>query len=387
MALRTRNAALLAKIESSEGVAETPSGSADAILVEAPVFRHEINLVQTDEVTGSLDPFSDIPAGIRGMLEFRLYLKGSGTPETAPDWGVLLKACGFAETVTGTAVPASAEACGAGGSTTTAQLGSSAGTTAQQYRGMPVTLSGEVAGSSFISNYTTGKVATLTDTFAAIDADTSYQIPKNVLYKPSSSAASSLTMELYRDGLKFVLLGARGSFSLELAAGGVAVATFRFMGMVGTHTDTSVPSTTYDATRPPVIRGGNSAVAKLARTAFSARAITFDLGNTMEFPPNANATQGFDPPLITRRKMTGQLDPNMTLLATRDLFAGLQAATEYILHTRFGGTAGNRLGFTFPSIQLTQHNPGDRNGIATEEIAFNAVASANQDAGLFICQY
>lgn len=96
-----RNRVLLAKIESSYGVDPTPTGAANAILVS----NLEINPLNAQNVDREL---------IRGYfggnehlvgtayldVSFDCELAGSGTAGTAPAWGPLLRAAGFAEAVT-----------------------------------------------------------------------------------------------------------------------------------------------------------------------------------------------------------------------------------------------------------------------------------------------
>lgn len=100
MALRTRFAAVTAKIESTPGTFDAPSGSTDGILVERPTYRLDPQNTQTEEVTGSLDPSAPIVGGMQCQIDFSFYVKGSGTPGVAPNFGKILKACGLAETVT-----------------------------------------------------------------------------------------------------------------------------------------------------------------------------------------------------------------------------------------------------------------------------------------------
>lgn len=379
--LRTRNAVVLAKIESSEGVDASPSASTDAVLVESPQISFDPNLINTDEVTGSLDGQGPIVGGTKCQISFSVLLKGSGTASTAPEFGKLLKACGFTETVTSTAVPASAAACGAGGSTTTAQLGSAASSTAQAYRGMPVAFSSEVSGDSFITNYTSGKIATLTDTFAAIDADTNYQIPVNVLYSPLSSAIPSLTLYVYMDGVVYKFLGSRGTVSLQIDSGGIGRLRFTMNGIFSAKADASVPSATYQSTRPPAFK---SAVFKVNRLATSLRSFSMDVGNQIVNPDNPNLLEGFDVAQVTARKITGSMDPHETLVATRDIMSDFRAGTRRIIHARFGSTAGNRIGITIPEALFTNQSPSDHDGIAAVSVPFEAIG---QDSGAFLCFY
>ena len=382
MALRTRNATLLFKIEAVEGVAETPSAATDAVLVENPRLRFSPQNVETDEVTGSLDGRGPIAGGLQVGLTFDVYLKGSGAVGTAPELGELLKACGWAEVITASPVPAAPEACAAAGTTTVANLGASAAAVAQAYRGMPIEFTGAVAGSSFVSDYTAAKAATLTDTMSgAIAATTNYQVPANVLYKPASTAIPSGTFNLFLDGLKYVVAGARGTFTMSAPAGKAARLSFSFTGMFGSKADAGVPAATYDATRPPIFKNG---VLKVNRLAAAAASLGFDNGNRLVYPDNPNAIEGFDPTLITGRSMTGSIDPQATLVATRDILADLRSGAQRIVHARFGSVAGNRVGLTVPAALFTGNDPGDREGLLTEETAF---ACIGQDAGAFLCFY
>ncbi len=379
--LRARNAVILAKIESTEGTENAPAVT-DAILVENPQLNPAATLITTNEVTGTLDGAGPIVGGMKMDLSFDVYLKGSGTAGTAPEVGDLLKACGWAEVITGTAVPASPEACAAGGSTTTAVLGTSASTTAQAYRGMPINFSGAVTLSTFISDYTAAKTATLTDTASgSIVATTNYQIPVNVLYKPASSSIPSLTIYFYMDGLLYKLVGNRGDFSIALDSGGVGRFRFRFSGMFLSKTDTSIVTPTNDTTRPPVFKNGAMLV---NRGATALQNLSLECGNGMVNPDNPNALEGFDPAQITGRDMTGSMNPNETSIATRDVMADFRAGTKRIIHARFGTTTGNKVGLTIPQALYTGQNTGERGGLATVEVPF---AATGAEAGAFLCFY
>ena len=243
MALRTRNAVLLAEIEATEGQDASPSASTDAILVENSQPNFNPNLIETDEVTSSLDGAGPIVGGMSAEFSFDVLLKGSGTAGAVPEFGDLIKACGWAETITASAIPASPEACGADGTDTTAVLGTSASSTDKVYRGMPINLSGTPAESSFISDYAgSTKTATLTDKLSAATTalSTSYQIPANVLYAPASVSIPSVTIYLYLDGVLTKLVGCRGSFNLSLTSGGIGRMSFTFQGMFLSKEDAAV---------------------------------------------------------------------------------------------------------------------------------------------------
>lgn len=382
MYLRSKNAVLLIKIEGSEGSDASPA-STDAVKVENPRLSDNINLITTNEVTGSLDGSGPIVGGMRLNLAFDMYLKGSGAAASAPEFGKLLKICGLGETITSTAVPSSAEACGAGGSTTIAQLGSSASSTAGAYAGMPLTLSSEISANTFIAAYDASKNATLVETMTgAVDADSNYQVPVNVRYAPASASIPSATGYLYMDGIVYKIVGLRGTVSIDVQTGGVGKMSFNLTGLFSEKADASVPaSPTYDGTRPPVFR---NAVMKLNRGVAAIRSFRLDFGNRLTNPDNPNTSEGFDVGIITERAITGSIDPAATLVATRDIMTDLRAGTERIAHLRYGSVAGNRVAITVPKLMATSATPGDREGIVTEEVSF---AANGQDSGFYLTFY
>lgn len=382
MALRTKNAVILAKIEATAGTDAAPVASTDAVLVENPQFNPNPNLVNTDEVSGSLDGAGPMVGGLKATLSFDVYLKGAGAAGTVPEIGKLLRACGFAETINAAAIPVAPEACAAGGSISTAVLGASAAATAQLYRGMPIAISGAVTGNSFIADYTAAKLATLTDTLsAAIVATSNYQIPANVLYSPASNSIPTLTLYLYADGLRYRMVGCRGTWQLKADAGGVGKISFTFSGVVLDKADIAVPVPTYDQTRAPVWINGKMLYNRLVAAVSQ---LSLDGGLSVVFPDNPNAVQGFDVPEITDRKITGSINPLETLKATRDIFGDFTAGTRRIMHAMLGSTAGNRVGITIPAAHVTNQTPSDRSGISEVTIPFEATG---RDAGVFFCFY
>lgn len=100
MAKRTRFAAILCKAESVAGTFAAPSTTTDGILVERPTLRINNEVVDTQEVSGSLDALAPIVGGAKCEISFPVYFKGGGIPGVAPEWGKVAKACGLAEVVT-----------------------------------------------------------------------------------------------------------------------------------------------------------------------------------------------------------------------------------------------------------------------------------------------
>lgn len=382
--LRWRNAVLLHKIETTPGTDPTPTAGSNAVLVENVTVKPTVNVIQTQEVTGSLDPRGPLIGGIKYDLGFKVYLKGNGTAGGAPEFASLLKVCGMIETLTAAAVPSSAEACGADGSTTTATLGTGASSTLEAYRYMPIAFTGDVVATSFISDYAAAKLATLTDTLSAptTTAATTYQILKNALYVPGTGSSGSPipngTAWFYVDGLRYRFTGCTGTFTITMDTGGTAALQFNLTGQFEDLTDQAIVTPTYDTTRPAVIKNG---VFLLDRLAFAHKQLTLDPGNVIAYPDNANALEGYDPGVITGRMAKGTVDPLETTVATRDTMTKLRAGTAMLLHGRFGATAGQRVAVTSAQIILTSRDPDQREGLATTKLPFQMVGQ-NSTFGL-----
>jgi len=95
---------LAAKVEAGEGTKETLA-AADAVLVSNLKFSPDIEMYKRDTMRGSLSRDPSISGKQRATISFDVEMKGSGTPGTAPDYGKLLKGCGYSETlVTSTSV-------------------------------------------------------------------------------------------------------------------------------------------------------------------------------------------------------------------------------------------------------------------------------------------
>lgn len=386
MALRARNKLLLAKIQPTPGLDAAPTPGADAVAVEKLMWKLNPNLVNTDEHTGGLDGSESIVGGTTVQVTFDVNLRGGASPGAAPQWGKLLRACGFSETVTATQIPAGgAEACGDGGTTTAAVLGASAAATAQIYRGMPVELTGDVAAVTQILSYAADKTATLAKKFAAaLDSGADWRIPPHVLYRPISAAVPMLTLWLYEDGKLLKVTDAKGTVSFNFSAGGVWKASFTLSGLLGAQIDAAMPDETtvhLDAVTPPVWRGG---LMEINRSEAPAASLSFQTGGDVQYPDNPNAAQGVDGPDVMARAITGSVDPNAALVATRDALGEFLAGTAQIFAAATGSAAGNRIAVCFPAAKLTNLTPGDRKGLQTMGHEFEA---KKRDAGVFIAVY
>ncbi|HKQ24090.1 MAG TPA: hypothetical protein VJT81_06575 [Burkholderiales bacterium] len=295
---------ILAKVESTYNVDPTPTGAADAILIENPSWSLDsARRFERQPVKASLAPLKSLYGGSLMTISFDVEVKGSGAAGTPPELGVLLRGCGFAETIIG-------------------------GT--------------------------------------------------SVEYKPASSALKSITIYYFEDGIRRVVTGARGNCNFNGEVGGPGKFSFTFTGHYSAPTDVALPTPTYDSTVPSVWLGMSSFL--VDSFAAVVTKFAFDMGNEIAKPGTIVAADGYGEIRITRRNITGSLDPEQTLVATYNWINKWQTvATGAFTTGTLGSVAGNRYLITMPALTWSSLSPGDKEGISTFEAAFEARESSADD--------
>lgn len=387
--VRNRFAAVAVKVEATPGtdaIGGTPA-NADWLGADCSVSFDQ-TAVPNPEMTGSLSRAPAIVGGLRPRLRLTVPLRGSGTAGTAPEWGRLLQCATMAETLTAAAVPASPLALTAGG-TNQATLGAAFGTTAQQYRGMPLLLgatTGDQPAISAISDYTTGRVATLIHTMTtSLTTTQTAQIPINQRYAPTSDETvfKTCTIYFYADGLRWRFTGCLGTWSLDLTTGGIGMLNFDFQGSLVDMSAAALPTGWNTVIRPTAPRFVNGAC-RLNGAVARVRALSIQGGVATVLPENPEATEGYDPAVPVERDVAGSLDPLMDTTVSVGRFNNFRNGTNMILGAILGSAAGNRFAIVLPSIRATAMNPGDRGSLGVDSIGFQA---DGPDAEAFITAF
>lgn len=294
----TRRAVVAAKLEVTEGTAETLAAADANFLVREPRFEADIPMDPRENLDASLSPHSSVPGAQMARLTFRVELKGSGAAGTAPALGKLLKACGFGETV----VPAT-----------------------------------------------------------------------SVSYEPISTGIQSLTMALYRDGKRFQMRGARGTFVYEGRDGAAGVFNFTFSGVYDGVTDVPMlTGTGIETTLPPALLNAAFAV-----HGFSAKlsSLSIDIGNAITMRSDISKPEGYFSAALTGRAARGTMDPEDELVATHDWYGRWKAGTTGNLTFQHAGGVGNICTVTAPKVQYARIAPASRDGVETLGLDFLLVRS------------
>lgn len=292
---------LAAKEESVEGTVEALA-LADAVnVLMSPSFEPNREIIPVDFVTKTLSPSASVRGVYTGKIGCSLPLKGSGVVDQAPEWGEILRGCGFLQTID-----------------------------------------------------------------AGVDIE----------YTLLSASIPSLTLGRYLDGKLNRIWGARGSFKLLAELGKPAIINFDYLGAGWDDADVAMLSPSYDAVQPPVFLNATFTVEGYA---FKINKVEIDLANELQLRDDVNSVTGYASTLITGRKPTGSFNPELTLKATKDIFALLNNGTEGALSIVIGSDSFNTITITAPKLAITGIADADRNGIAALDVKFELNPSSGDD--------
>lgn len=382
----TKNRLVLGKVETTSGTDAAPVPASDAVLVEEPRGNPNMELEQTDEVTGSLDRAQSIVGG--GFMErtHRFFAKGSGTGGTAPEFDPYLQAAAMAPTVLAADQDDTAQS-GAAGTITLA-----AGATASDLAGFVITIDGGTGNGQtrVITDYNgTTKVATVYPEWdTPPDATSTYVVHAGVMYAPASTDLKTITDYMYKknsgggDAIVEKIVGAAANLSYAQQTRQTGKFTTTLRGVLTDPEDVANPTgAVFDATRPRPLRDADAFLGG-ERVCF--RNFTLDWGNEIVQGDCPGAEFGYDPARIVNRNPTGRINPQLVTLATRNAFADLIAGNTQPLWLNFGEVAGNRVSIFLPAIAFTGKEDDDLDGLSADGLPFQPVGI---DSWIFILFY
>lgn len=286
-AFKMKRRAVLAKIETTYGTDAAPTGAANAILCRSvsvtPLAGDDIARELIRDYYGNAQQI----AGEKHVeLELEVELAGGGAAGTAPAWGPLLRACGFAETID-----------------------------------------------------------------AGVD----------VQYNPISDDEESISVYVHRDGVLHKFSGGRGSVSLGLSTNQIPVLKFKFLGLLGTITNTALPTADYTAFVAPLpVTTTNTTGFSLHGVALSFSQLDIDMAvETVKHQVVGPASSI----LVVDRKPSGTVVVQEPALATLDLYTKARDASLGALALTHGTTAGNIIEFAAPKVGTGSPTEQDLNGV------------------------
>lgn len=177
----------------------------------------------------------------------------------------------------------------------------------------------------------------------------------------------TLTIAVYQDGIRKILAGAAGTFTMNNPTGRTAVFNFDFMGIWVPPTDVALLAPTY-----PTALGLRYASSTTTWDSYALclENITLDSGNTVILKECASNASGYDYAIITNRVVTVTGNPESKLVANQDRFGQLILNSEAALTWNLDGPTNSVLTVAAPRAQIIALSESDRNGIVVDDITW-----------------
>lgn len=198
----------------------------------------------------------------------------------------------------------------------------------------------------------------------------------DVQYTPISSLQEAVSIYFNMDGVRHVLIGARGTMTLQLTPKQIPRFVFTMTGLLGTITDTALPTVDLtDFIKPVPVSKANTTFS-LHGHAGACEGISMDLANQIE-PRLLIGAESIE---LVDRMMTGNATMEAVSLATKNWFQIAQAHTTGALAAQHGTVAGNIVKFEAPAVQIGRLNYGETQKIVNNglPLMFQPVAGNDE---------
>lgn len=196
----------------------------------------------------------------------------------------------------------------------------------------------------------------------------------SVTYAPEASPFESLTMYFHHDGQLHKLTGARGTFSMDMSAGGIPHFNFTFTGLYNIPTSTADATPTFTAFQvPKAVNDTNTTAFTLHTVSCNVISATFDMACNVVY---RNVVNSESVELIDRAP-SGQLVFEAPTIATKNWFATALASTTGAMSMVHGSTAGNIVTIGAPNAQLVSPTYGESDGVSTIQTGLSFVPGSS----------
>jgi hypothetical protein len=393
---------ILAKTETTEGAA-IAVGASDFVDTQVDIdldfepITNERDLVRPGftKVPGlfsstGLDDGEMVGTGTMTMTVEMSMKSGSTPTSVAPQWAVLLKACGFEEVAD------------------VKRIGMGALTGGPLFNREQTNVSASTAGLSIGSHFNGDAFYYYTETGGISDTDAVSGVASSAAFTASGADAdvglayllntdkgagdgSSCTIQLYRAGKLVTLKGCRGNVVFEFNSANRVLMTFTMQGVLSSVANGSrqgsiaighaLPSTFNDATLKLAEQAsGTYFTAALFET------LSLDIGNQISMRMDANSASAYKAARITGRAPTLTVNPDAVL-------GGTTSATVFDFYEKWvqgkavraewkvgAGMDAQSALFRCPALQVDGISPGDRDEIEVDEISCTLTGGLTGDS-------
>jgi len=199
-----------------------------------------------------------------------------------------------------------------------------------------------------------------------------------VTYAPVATPSDSVTLFVNYDGVRHIVKGCRGTFSINCEVNNIPRISFSLTGLFTAPTDDALPSVTVSNQASPLIfKNGSTSNFAIFGFAAALQSWNLDFNNEVIYRELVGGTKEV---IITDRRPSGTAVVEAVSLSSHNFFTdytGTSTGTNTWLH---GTTAGNKVTVSCPQTDLGQPNYEESDGITMLNLPFMATpTSAGQN--------
>ena len=199
-----------------------------------------------------------------------------------------------------------------------------------------------------------------------------------VTYAPEASPDGSVTIFVNYDGIRQIVTGCRGTFSINCELNQVPKISFSLTGLFSAPTDDASPTVTKSNQATPLIfKNGSTTNFSIFGFSAALQSWNLDFNNEVIYRELVGGTKEV---LITDRRPSGNAVIENVALSSHNFFTdytGTSTGTNTWLH---GTTAGNKVTVSCPQTDLGQPTYEESDGITMLNLPFYATpTSAGQN--------
>ncbi len=196
----------------------------------------------------------------------------------------------------------------------------------------------------------------------------------SVAYTPVSTGEKTATVAVGIAGVRQTLAGCRGTFSLNLAAGGVPTLQFTFTGFYADPAEPAAVAPNYAAWKDPlVVNKANTATFSFAgETGLALSALSLDQGNEVGY---REPLAGDPEVLILDRQPSGQATVLAPAISGGNLVKKARDGDTDALQIVHGKTGGEKVQIDMPKVVLNSPTHGESEGVWTVHMNYQPLPS------------
>ena len=196
-----------------------------------------------------------------------------------------------------------------------------------------------------------------------------------VTYAPVTTPSDSVTLFVNYDGIRHIVKGCRGTFSMACEVNNIPRISFSLTGLFSAPTDDALPSVTVSNQASPLIfKNGSTSNFAIFGFAAALQSWNLDFNNEVIYRELVGGTKEV---LITDRRPSGTAVIENPALSAHNFFTdytGTSTGTNTWLH---GTTAGNKITVSCPQTDLGQPTYEESDGITMLSLPFMATPTSS----------